>query len=126
MRPASWLKSVLSVLVALVLGAATFVGLRRRGASSRADPQTGIETPRLTPRRATGTSIVSILGTSGIVAIVALLGTLVTVIVGNFNLREQLASDRSVRPTEQAAARTLQEDQQDADRARRAEPPHHA
>ena len=119
MSPIFLVKALLSILGAAVLGAGALFGLRRRDIPPRAQTQPGTELPAPGPGKAAPTGVLAILGTSGIVAIVALLGTLTSVVIGNFNLREQLAADRTVRATEQAGERNLQEDQQAEERSKR-------
>ena len=119
MSPFALAKAVLSVLGVVVLAAAALFGMRRRTTPTNPEPASESAPAAASPAKAEPGGLLSILGPSGIVAIVALVGTLITVIVGHFGLREQLASDRVLRATELAEAGIQREDEQAEDQRKR-------
>ena len=119
MSPTSLVKAVLSIFGAVILTAAALFGLRQRGTPPSAKPQPGSESPGPTPSKEEPSGLLTILGSSGIVAIVALVGTLASVVFGNINLRDQLEANQRMRATEQAEARIQQEDEQEEERGKR-------
>jgi uncharacterized protein YjbI with pentapeptide repeats len=116
MSLASLVKLALSVTSALLLATVALVR-GRRSEPPRSDPHP--EDPGPTPGRGEPVGLWAILGSGGIVAIVALVGTLASVTFGHVNLREQLAADQRTRATEQAAVRDQREDEQAEERSRR-------
>ena len=110
-------KIALSAVGALLLAAVAIVRARRPGAPPLPDPDPRHTHPN--PGHGEPGGLFTILGSGGIVAVVALVGTLASVIFGNINLREQLAADQRMRATEQAAVRDQREDEQAEERSRR-------
>ena len=107
----SLIKAVLSGIGAVILAAAALFRLRRRSVPPKPEPHPGGESPD----SSSGKKV----DWAPIVAIVALIGTLASVIVGHINLREQLTSDRILRATEQAEEGIQREDEQGEERSRR-------
>jgi len=119
MLPTSLVKAVLSVVGAVVLGAAALFGVRRRGTPPRAEPHPASEAPIPTPSKDLGkdpskepaSGVLAILGSGGIVAVVALEGTLVGVIYSSKNLQDQLNSQQEIRKLELEVERTQRDDE---------------
>lgn len=119
MSPVSLVKAVLSVVGAILLAAAALFRNRRHSVPPKLEPQPEGESPVSSSGKGAPKGVLALLGSGGIVAVVALVGTLASVIVGHVGLQYQLAADQSIRATEQAEERSQREDEQAEERSQR-------
>ena len=119
MSPTSLVKAVLSVVGGVMLTAAAMSGFRRRSVPPKPEPQPGGESPVSNSGTGEPKGVLALLGSGGIVAIVALVGTLASVIVSHVGLQYQLVADQSMRATEIAADQTMRATEQAEERSQR-------